>query len=120
MLTEEARQLLQTLREEKRRDQHAKTVSIIRSILRQNKITQVELSIAMGLWTPPRGKKGSSVISLWLGEHQRPGPKKVITLQLLEIGILRLVEKGRDGQRRLYDVELTPPHNKENDDQSDH
>lgn len=74
-------------------------------------VTQIELSVAFDLSAPKRGERGTAMVTAWRGGYSNPGKESLVTLELLAQGLLRLRQTGKDGRRRLFDVEHLPcPH----------
>jgi len=71
-------------------------------------ITQVELSAALGLYTPPPGTSGLSTVNAWVHREKNISAKNMVILRAIREGTIRFRLTGRVGRRDIYEMALDP------------
>ena len=77
----------------------------ILKITSELRITETELSLALGVRAPEPGGGGSSLVSQWKRGAKKPGKEMLAALEMLAQGELRLRQIGKEGRRTIYQVE---------------
>lgn len=73
-------------------------------IIERYGVTQAELAGALGVYAPPPGKGGSSVVSAWMAGRRQIDAYNRALLQMLADGELVLIQIGAESRRKIYKV----------------
>ena len=87
--------------------EHRRAVLALNAIRRLpglERVTDIELSLALGVYAPQRGKGGRALVSRWSNGDVRPDTFHLATLELIAEHALVLVPDGADGRRTLYKI----------------
>lgn len=107
-ITNEALDLIARAGARKERARQAHLREMVDTIKAAHKptLTDVELSLALGVTAPALGQRGgTALVSRWYKGSHRIGDDLLLVLECLYSQSLKLVHKGFEGRRRLFDIE---------------
>lgn len=94
----------QRLAESRHKEEQQRAARAIDRVCEHWGCTHIELSLALGVWAPDRGKGGRSLVSRWRAGERACDGYHLAVLELLADGELVLRHTGADGRRTLYAV----------------
>ena len=115
-LTEKAKCFVEEKAEQRKLQKKERTKLYISQILKRTGLSQIELSLAMGVSAPLIGQQGrTAMVHRWIKGYDSPSPQNLAILELLAKGVLRLILVGRERNRRLCHIAATDSDNLSNE-----